>query len=288
MLTTHKSCWLHHNSQSPESFTAVITMRSLGLSYFVFSSIILHGMIAAYIYWAKSAQPSPEVQLFATRVSLGMRAASQGNTAAQENSPSAVQPPPDKAVSQEKPREEQPQKKPPVPREKNTLARQSDDQKETPEKQENKSEPPRKPRTQTATLASENTLNQSTVGQKGIDGSYQMVDIKQETGLNSEVGAASSQASFDAIILQHLMKFKRYPVKIRHKRLTAEVDLYFTLHRNGSAADYRVKRHGAHHIFSQAAILQLQRAQPFPEAPNNSNWISRDYRVKIRYSVEDT
>lgn len=84
---------------------------------------------------------------------------------------------------------------------------------------------------------------------------------------NDRVGQFTEAASnaYNALVVGHLEKFKRYPVAAR--RAVGKTTVRFALNREGVLTDARVVRSSGNAVLDQAALDIVQRASPFPKFP---------------------
>ncbi|MCV6624674.1 MAG: energy transducer TonB [Cellvibrionaceae bacterium] len=229
-------------------------MSGKHLNSWLLASLLVHGGLLAGGYSLLAAKPAP-VKIAATRISLGLQAASRGSQAI---APSPAQPaellPKPKPKPKPKPRPKPKPKPAPI-------------------------KPPPKP----ITAATPVKLAEQK-GKQGIDGSRKN-NKQNETGQGQRRGAQSLVASYDSQVLQHLNRFKRYPQKLRKRRLAGVVSTQFSIDRQGNLIRAEISGRRGHRLFERAAKRQLRRAQPYPAAPPQSQWQRRHYKMDINYSV---
>ncbi|TLS68739.1 energy transducer TonB [Mariprofundus erugo] len=77
-------------------------------------------------------------------------------------------------------------------------------------------------------------------------------------------------------IRQHLESFKYYPASARRRGIEGQVDVGFTLSRNGTAEHITVLQGSGYAMLDQAALQTVLRAQPFPADDGT-------YRFRLRF-----
>jgi protein TonB len=84
---------------------------------------------------------------------------------------------------------------------------------------------------------------------------------------NERVAQFSQAASntYNALVLGHLQRFKRYPKAARN--VAGKVVVRFTLDRDGRLIDSVVTKSSGNHVLDEAALETLRRASPFPQFP---------------------
>lgn len=84
---------------------------------------------------------------------------------------------------------------------------------------------------------------------------------------NEHVAQFSQAASntYNALVLGHLQRFKRYPKAAGN--VSGKVEVRFTLDRDGRLLDSVVTKSSGNRVLDQAALETLRRASPFPQFP---------------------
>jgi len=83
----------------------------------------------------------------------------------------------------------------------------------------------------------------------------------------SPAAAAAATASWQAQILAHLNRFKRYPAEAQMRRHQGVAYLRFTLNRAGKVLRFTLQRGSGHELLDQEALALIERAQPLPPPP---------------------
>lgn len=84
---------------------------------------------------------------------------------------------------------------------------------------------------------------------------------------NEHVGAFTQAASnaYNALIVGHLEKYKRYPAAARGA--VGKAMIRFTLDRDGKVVDAQIEKSSGNSVLDQEALAVLRRAEPFPKFP---------------------
>lgn len=84
---------------------------------------------------------------------------------------------------------------------------------------------------------------------------------------NDRVGQFAEAASnaYNALVVGHLEKFKRYPLAAR--RAVGKTTVRFVINRGGVVTDAQVVRSSGNAVLDQAALDIVHRASPFPKFP---------------------
>jgi len=186
---------------------------------------------------------------------------------------------PKKTVPKQAPAPEKKQEKKPVK------------QKET--KQPRKEQPETKPVTKEAEKPLQTSVplpkvvasTASKEGAKGVDGSADNKVQSLESGTETQSGA-SIEEQFDRYIRQHLLKNKKTPKMLKKKRRKGEVIVQFMLDQNGNLLNYKIAQPSRIREFDRAAIKLVKRAAPYPEAPAEVEWQTRQFKIAIRYEIK--
>jgi protein TonB len=83
---------------------------------------------------------------------------------------------------------------------------------------------------------------------------------------NQRIGQFTQAASnaYDALIVGHLDKYKRYPAGAH---AVGKTTLRFTLDRDGKVVDVKIEKSSGSAVLDQEAIAIVHRADPFPKFP---------------------
>jgi protein TonB len=93
-----------------------------------------------------------------------------------------------------------------------------------------------------------------------------------------------SEAEYAALIMRRLEEKKIYPLSMRKRGITGDVEALFTIRPDGSLGSLRAGDAPAHPFLAQAALETVRSAAPFPVMEGRAE----DYslRVTIRFQLE--
>jgi periplasmic protein TonB len=74
-------------------------------------------------------------------------------------------------------------------------------------------------------------------------------------------------ARYQALLQAHLQRFQRYPDSARLANLEGNVEVGFSVSRDGSLLDLWIERSSGHPALDEGALATLRRAAPFPVIP---------------------
>lgn len=243
-----------------------------GLSICLIISLSLHALGISVVIYKAGNRTDIAVEEYATKISLGMVAAKSGAR------PTPSVPISTHPITLEKPSVAPSPKTKPLHKFKpNPIVKQRQ-----PYVSQPKLQPASPPMRQT------NIQQEAPARIEGATGSSIQSSVKIETGNHQEEGAASAQTSYDARVLRHLKKYKRYPVKAKRRHIEGNVRVRFEIDRLGQLISSSIIEGGQGGMLNRAAILQINRAAPFPHALSETKWQSRAYAVVIEYSLKTT
>jgi periplasmic protein TonB len=95
----------------------------------------------------------------------------------------------------------------------------------------------------------------------------------QEDGGASAIPMPSHKAGgravsmFQRVLFTHIARYEAYPDDARRNRLQGQVELYFSMRRDGTVTDIEVASSSGHVELDDAAIDTIKRAEPLPRIP---------------------
>lgn len=81
---------------------------------------------------------------------------------------------------------------------------------------------------------------------------------------SSSGGAGQARATWQAQVLGHLERFKRYPRPAQRRRQEGVVLMQFSVNRQGQVLQARIARSSGHESLDAEALATVQRASPLP------------------------
>ena len=221
-------------------------------------------------------------------ISSGMQAAMAGAAASQAVSEILLTPEPKKETPveddeaeelkeeeqsiEERPLEKMVEKEPPS-------KNKQEKEKEKEKVEEEKTEPEPEPKVQQpASIESDS-------GHQGVNGFRDAEPDEKDTGLG-QVAGGSEQEVFDASVRRHLLAKKVTPRVLRRKRQSGTVTVEFIINRQGLLLEQRIARSSRIRAFDRAAMNLVERAEPYPEAPESADWNQRQYTIRITYKID--
>lgn len=79
--------------------------------------------------------------------------------------------------------------------------------------------------------------------------------------------SSDAKATWEALVLAHLEKYRRYPVRARAARQQGVAHIRFTMNRAGRILSAEIARKSGFFALDQAALATLRRAEPLPAIP---------------------
>jgi protein TonB len=97
--------------------------------------------------------------------------------------------------------------------------------------------------------------------------------------------SAAAKASFEALLIAHLDKHKRYPPEARMRRHQGTAYIQFTMDRQGRVLTYKLYRSsGSQHLDDEVLAL-IVRAQPLPPIPADRPENTLEFVVPVQFSL---
>ena len=99
--------------------------------------------------------------------------------------------------------------------------------------------------------------------------------VPQTSAPNSITAPKGKQASNDvkadweALLLTHLKKYRRYPARARAARQQGVVHIHLTVNRAGRVLSTEIARNSGYFALDQEALATIKRAEPLPPIPLN-------------------
>jgi protein TonB len=81
--------------------------------------------------------------------------------------------------------------------------------------------------------------------------------------------SSNSDATWEALVLAHLQKYRRYPARARAARQQGVVHVTFRVNRAGEVLSASIHRGSGSYTLDQAALDTIRRAQPLPAIPDD-------------------
>ena len=97
--------------------------------------------------------------------------------------------------------------------------------------------------------------------------------------------SAAAKASFEATLLAHLEKHKRYPPEARMRRHQGVSYLHFTMDRQGKVLSYRLYRSSGSQHLDEEVLALIVRAQPLPPIPDDRPESTLEFVVPIQFTI---
>lgn len=94
-----------------------------------------------------------------------------------------------------------------------------------------------------------------------------------------------SKVSFEALLLAHLEKHKRYPPEARMRRQQGVSYLYFVMDRQGRVLNHKLQRSSGSSFLDDEVLALIQRAQPLPPIPADRPEDQLEFIVPIQFSI---
>jgi protein TonB len=81
-------------------------------------------------------------------------------------------------------------------------------------------------------------------------------------------GGGRAASIFQRILFTHIARYQAYPDSARRDRLQGQVELYFSMRRDGTVSDIEVSSSSGYPELDDAAIDTIKRAEPLPRIPS--------------------
>ncbi|MDN2568354.1 energy transducer TonB, partial [Aquibium sp. A9E412] len=91
-------------------------------------------------------------------------------------------------------------------------------------------------------------------------------------------------SNYPGKVVAKLRRALRYPAEARRQRLRGEVQVAFTVSRDGGVAALRVARSSGSPVLDRAALDTVRRAAPFPPIPAAAGRASWSFSLPLRFA----
>lgn len=81
--------------------------------------------------------------------------------------------------------------------------------------------------------------------------------------------SSNAEATWEALLLSHLQKYRRYPAAARARREQGVAYVLFRMNRQGQLLSAAIARSSGSAALDRAALETLRRAQPLPAIPDD-------------------
>ena len=97
--------------------------------------------------------------------------------------------------------------------------------------------------------------------------------------------SAAAKASFEALLIAHLDKHKRYPPEARMRRHQGVAYIQFTMDRQGKVLSYRLYRSANSQHLDDEVLALIVRAQPLPPIPADRPEQTLEFIVPVQFNL---
>jgi protein TonB len=101
---------------------------------------------------------------------------------------------------------------------------------------------------------------------------------------SSGASAAAAAASYRAMLVAHLQRFKRWPAGAQERGESGTVVVGFTVSRNGRMTSARMTKSSGFSSLDQEAMAWMQRAQPLPQFPAEVREAAMNFAVPLSWA----
>jgi protein TonB len=124
------------------------------------------------------------------------------------------------------------------------------------------------------------------VAGEGLDAANSTASIRAgSTGRADPAAGRAAFASFEARVLSHLARHKRYPDAARRQDLRGRVAVTFSLDAGGQVISVGLAGSSGHPILDQEALAMMRRASPFPSIPPESGRTTVGFTAPVLYET---
>ena len=98
--------------------------------------------------------------------------------------------------------------------------------------------------------------------------------------------ASSAQIrSWYARVAKQIERYKSYPQTARRRGQTGEVELAFSIDREGHVLSSKIVKSSGHPALDEASITTVHRAAPFPTPPDGFGGKKFDFTVPVKFNI---
>ncbi len=97
--------------------------------------------------------------------------------------------------------------------------------------------------------------------------------------------SAAAKASYEALLIAHLDKHKRYPPEARMRRHQGTAYIQFTMDRQGKVLTYKLYRSSSIQSLDDEVLALIVRAQPLPPIPADRPESTLEFVVPVQFSL---
>jgi len=101
----------------------------------------------------------------------------------------------------------------------------------------------------------------------------------------SPAASAAAKASYEALLIAHLDKHKRYPPEARMRRHQGTAYIQFTMDRQGKVLSYKLYRGSNYQSLDDEVLALIVRAQPLPPIPPDRPEQTLDFVVPVQFNL---
>ncbi len=91
--------------------------------------------------------------------------------------------------------------------------------------------------------------------------------------------------SWYSSIVQQFERHKSYPLAARQRGETGEVELAFSIDRDGHVLASKIVKSSGYPALDQETMTTVRRAEPFPVAPNGLDGEKFDFTVPVKFNI---
>lgn len=123
----------------------------------------------------------------------------------------------------------------------------------------------------------------STAAESAPDQSGDAHDRASAPDVGAALEAKRRMEQWQKKLFAHIVKFKRYPLSARGRRLAGEAQVSFSLDAGGEVLALKLVRASGHHELDTAALDWIMRASPMPAPPPAA--IRREFALPMKFTA---